>query len=113
MSNKCLEPVTGATIDPTGLCIIRGDAGGLTVNYLGYRLLLSPAETRMVVRLCEASTGVCTMAELREAAGNGRPASAGTVTVLVGRINRKAETIGGRMLICGRSHHGYRLAEDA
>ena len=36
-------------------------------------------------------------------------AMAAQIAVLVGRINKKAAAIGGRPLIEGRSHHGYRL----
>ena len=40
------------------------------------------------------------------------PYSPEQIAILVGRINRKASAIGGRKLVQGKSHHGYRLNPD-
>ncbi len=37
------------------------------------------------------------------------PYSPEQIAILAGRINRKAVAIGGRKLILGKSHHGYRI----
>lgn len=88
--------------------------GRETVSYLGYPLLLSPAE-RCILRTLLANIategGFCTTDALRTAVAeqNGTACSSAQVAVLIGRINRKAHGIGGRKLVEGVSHHGYRL----
>lgn len=97
---------------PIGLAVATDPSGHPVVHYLGYRLPLSDAEARVVACLVAGGGRDVPIEDLCVAAGGAHPASADTVTVLVGRINRKAKRIGGRVLIHGRSHHGFSLAED-
>ena len=101
------------------------------VYFLGYPLLLSPLEWQILQTLAEhfqddeqvfvptdALRSACsheTPPEEFPLRGDDdpplppTPCSAKQIAVLVGRINKKATAIGGRSLIEGRSHHGYRL----
>ena len=101
------------------------------VYFLGYPLRLSPLELCILLALMvqfqdeplaflqtEALRTVCahpTPPELYPLRGDDDPplppipCSAEQITVLVGRINKKAFAISKRRLIEGRSHHGYRL----
>lgn len=72
---------------------------------LGYPLLLSPAEFRLLSSVINSDLNARTSATL--SALTKIPAS--QIAVLVTRINRKAIVISGRKLILGKSHHGYQL----
>ncbi len=71
--------------------------------YLGYPLHLTPTELRIVCALTEHRS--CDVPALD--AG-----SAATVSVHVCAINKKAQTIGGRRLICKVKGGSYRLCDD-
>ncbi len=72
-------------------------------SYLGYPMHLTPTELRIVRALTEnRSCDVMTLG-----VGN-----AATVSVHVCAINKKAQTIGGRRLICKVKSAGYRLCDD-
>ncbi len=104
-------------VRPAGLQVWGSVPEACVVLYLGYSLRLSPSERRLLWCLWrwreEAGDlrPTVTTEELRSVvAGDGdKPCSAAQVSVLVGRINRKAQAIGGRRLILGRSHHGFAL----
>ena len=75
--------------------------------YIGYSLPLSKAEL-LLLKTILLSLPVCLSTnEIAEATG----ISAGQISVLVNRINRKAFAIGNRRLILGTSHHGFQLNE--
>ncbi len=99
-------------VDLTGLTVAADTEGKLVVAYLGYRLPLSESETRLLLCLLEAGGRDVPAEVLGAAVSREHPASAETVSTLVGRINRKAKALGGRPLLCGRSHHGFSLAEE-
>jgi hypothetical protein len=109
------------------------------ILYLGYTLRLSPDETRLLCCISsweESNTSggflstEALLAAMRNRAAEAAPMtdgerlaiffepgrtppplpySAQQISVLVNHINRKASAIGGRRLILGKSHHGYRL----
>ncbi len=99
--------------DPLGLTVTTDPDGHSTVYHLGYRLPLSPAESRLLLCLIRGGGREISMTELSLATGEHHAVSETEVSVLVGRINRKAAAIGGRSLIRGRSHHGFTLALEA
>ncbi|MBO5510677.1 MAG: hypothetical protein J6B24_02995 [Clostridia bacterium] len=77
------------------------------ILYLGYSLLLSPAETELLLANLRAEGGEAPSAlALAEIIGS---ENAEEISVLVNRVNRKALAIGGRKLIVGVSHRGYRM----
>ena len=77
------------------------------ILYLGYALLLSPAEAEILLTVLKAEGGEAPSAfALASLIGSEDPEE---VSVLVNRINRKARAIGGRKLIVGVSHKGYRV----
>ena len=101
------------------------------VYFLGYPLLLSPTELRILqelIRHFEVAPSAFVPTDVLRAVCSHEtppeefplrgkddpplpptPCSAPQIAVLVGRINKKATAIGGRHLIEGRSHRGYRL----
>lgn len=121
------------------LIITEGDGSLPWILYLGYTLRLSPDETRLLCCITsweESNTSggflstEALLAVMRDRAAAAAPMtdgerlaiffqpdrtppplpySAQQISVLVSRINRKASAIGGRRLILGKSHHGYRL----
>lgn len=72
---------------------------------LGYSLLLSPAEFRLLSSVINSGPNARTSAIL--SALTKIPAA--QIAVLVNRINHKAIAISERPLILGKSHHGYQL----
>ena len=72
-------------------------------RYLGYRMHLTPTELRIVRAL--VGQGSC------EADALGIDCAA-TASVHVCSINKKAQSIGGRRLICKAKGRGYRLCDD-
>ncbi len=96
------------------LRVVQTDGEAATVIYLGYPLRLSPGETRLLLCLLretllirrvspELDTVEVATTTLQAAVD----CSPEQIKVQVSRINRKAEAIGGRRLILGRSHRGY------
>ena len=79
------------------------DEQGTDFRYLGYRMHLTPTELRILRALTEHA--VCRADALD--AGD-----AASVSVHVCSINKKAQTIGGRRLICARRGRGYALCDD-
>lgn len=79
------------------------DEQGTDCCYLGYSMHLTPTELRIVRALCEHA--VC-RADALDAS------DAASVSVHVCSINKKAQTIGGRRLICARRGRGYALCDD-
>jgi DNA-binding CsgD family transcriptional regulator len=89
------------------LSVITDMKGEERAVYLGYSLPLSKAEL-LLLKTILLSLPVCLSTnEIAEATG----ISAGQISVLVNRINRKASAIGNRKLILGTSHHGFQLNE--
>jgi hypothetical protein len=80
------------------------------ILYLGYSLLLSPAETGILLAILKAEGDEAPSA--LSLAGIIGAKDTEEVSVLVNRINRKAYAIGGRKLIVGVSHRGYRVNPD-
>lgn len=77
---------------------------------LGYSLRLSPSEGAILFEILTAEPRKApSAAELASILSADRPVSENQVSVLVGRINRKAAFISGRRLILGVSHQGYRM----
>jgi DNA-binding response OmpR family regulator len=77
---------------------------------LGYDLRLSPSEEAILTAILTAEPYTPPSAvELGSRLSDGRLISKNQVSVLVGRINRKASILSGRSLIIGVSHRGYRL----
>lgn len=77
---------------------------------LGYDLRLSPSEETILTAILTAEPYTPPSAvELVSLLSDGRLISKNQVSVLVGRINRKASILSGRSLIIGVSHRGYRL----
>lgn len=74
---------------------------------LGYELILTPSEHRILTFLCERSdwqpAGL--IAELTGV-------SASSITVHVSHLNKKAKQISGRVLICGNRKNEYKLTEN-
>ena len=130
----CVEEAPDTAVQSVGwLRIIRSPATGTApaVYFLGYPLRLSPTEWLLLWELIQhfridlkafvptdvlrASCAHETPSEEFPLRGDDdpplppTPCSAAQIAVLVGRINKKAAAIGGRPLIEGRSHHGYRL----
>lgn len=83
------------------------EAGAEYVLYLGYSLLLSKSERMILKAIFFSLPEAPSTAGIAEATG----VPANQISVLVNRINRKASVIGGRKLIVGTSHHGFRLYE--
>ena len=79
------------------------DEQGSDFLYLGYRMHLTPTELRIVRALCEHAS--C-RADALDAGG------AASASVHVCSINKKAQAIGGRRLICARRGRGYTLCDD-
>ncbi len=79
------------------------DEQGTDFRYLGYRMHLTPTELRILRALTEHA--ICRADALD--AGD-----AASVSVHVCSINKKAQTIGGRRLICARRGRGYALCDD-
>ncbi len=109
--------IPASTLSVGQLCL-RGEEEDIT--YLGYPLLLSPDERRLLAHLCSAVAGRENYAALHTPTDTLRaaladdpaaPPSADHISVLVARINRKARDIGGRRLIIGAHHKGYCLNE--
>jgi DNA-binding CsgD family transcriptional regulator len=89
------------------LSVITDTKGEERAVYIGYSLPLSKAEL-LLLKTILLSLPVCLSTnEIAEATG----ISAGQISVLVNRINRKASAIGNRRLILGTSHHGFQLNE--
>ena len=91
------------------ITFVTGKNGAETALYLGYTLPLSASELSILKAILLSLPRSPSSAELAEATGM----PAGQVSVLVNRINRKAFEIGGRRLIIGASHHGFRIFEYA
>ena len=74
---------------------------------LGYELILTPSEHRILTFLCERSdwqpAGL-----ISEVTG----VSASAITVHVSHLNKKAREISGRALICGNRRNEYNLTES-
>ena len=78
--------------------------------YLGYDMGLTASEFRLLFALYE-SKRTCTAEELLALLSCKKPLARGNVAVHVCNINKKARWIGGRNLILGEDHQGYRLTE--
>ncbi len=89
------------------ITVFTDQAGAERVLYLGYTLFLSQSELSILKRLLLSLPRSLSTAEITEETG----ISSGQISVLVNRINRKAYAIGGRRLLYGTSHHGFRLNE--
>lgn len=93
-----------------GLTLIRSDGLPPRFMLLGYSLRLSPSEGVILFAILTADPHRApSAAELASVLSADRPVSENQVSVLVGRINRKAAFISGRRLILGVSHQGYRM----
>jgi len=134
LTHRSVEEAPDTAVLSAGwLRIVRSEAAPTVpaVCFLGYPLHLSPLELLALQALAEhflvdplafvptdALRAVCAHATPPEEyplRGEDdpplppTPCSAQQIAVLVGRINKKAAAIGGRHLIEGRSHRGYRL----
>lgn len=89
------------------ITVFTNQAGVERVLYLGYTLLVSKSELSILKALLLSLPRPLSTAEIAEATG----ISAGQISVLVNRLNRKAAAIGGRRLLYGTSHHGFRINE--
>jgi DNA-binding response OmpR family regulator len=93
-----------------GLTLTRSDGLPPRFMLLGYSLRLSPSEGAILFAILTADPHRApSAAELASVLSADRPVSENQVSVLVGRINRKAAFISGRRLIVGVSHRGYRV----
>ncbi len=134
LTKRSVEEAPDTAVLSAGwLRIVRSSTAGTApaVYFLGYPLRLSPLELRILQRLAEhfqvEQLTFVTTATLRAVCAHATPSeefplrgeddpplpptpcSAQQIAGLVRRINKKATAIGGRNLIEGRSHHGYRL----
>ena len=114
------------------LCVIQSNDGKEKLLYVGYPLRLSPDETRLLHALLARDpsqtdshgfTSVDTVLQtMRKSVDHDTPNrifdhlteqqekySPEQIAILASRINRKSMAIGGRKLILGKSHHGYRI----
>ena len=89
------------------ISVFSDTTGGEHVVYLGYSLPLSKSELFLLKTILLSLPDCLSANEIAEATG----ISVGQISVLVNRINRKAFAIGGRKLILGTSHHGFRFYE--
>ncbi len=98
------------------LCVWDRDFADCRIQYLGYPLLLSPAERCILLCLLSAmeagrigvdTDGLSAALPTPDTAATDAPPSA--VSVYIRRINRKARDIGGRDLIVRDRHRGWRL----
>ncbi len=80
------------------LCIAGTDPANCTVTYMGYPLLLSPAETRLLLALLARSQGE----------PDSDPSNP-SVRMCVKRINDKTREIGGRDLVVRGRGGAYRV----
>lgn len=98
--SKPAPPETCLMVDE--LCIWGTDPDTCSVSYMGYPLLLSPAETRLLLALVSAATdGISSV-------GGGDEADA-AVRMCVKRINDKARDVSGREIVVRDRRGGYRL----
>ncbi len=116
-----VPPPPDACVILDQLCVWGTDpAADGRIDYLGYPLLLSPAERLVLLcflRAAEAGLASVDADILTDAltkAGDIPDESAdapstSAVSVYIGRINRKARDIGGRNLILHDRRRGYRL----
>ena len=75
------------------------DEGGKDFLYLGYPLHLTPAEFGILHALAKQGS-------------YGTDKCAPSTSVHVCAINKKAQRVGGRRLICTERGRGYRLCDD-
>ena len=98
------------------LKILPCGGGRSAIVYLGYPLYLSRDEFRLLSVLLRTApidadpegylSSETILTALQEL---GTSLSTSRIVLLTSRINRKASVIGGRKLIQGKSHHGYRI----
>ena len=101
------EPAEKKSHDPllNRYVLFVSDEESETPSYLlmGYPLLLSECEGRILRVLLQARPNSVTAYRLAEEFGT----TEGQISVQIHRINTKAKTISGRKLIIGISHHGF------